>query len=78
MLDSDQAVTLTVAERGPGIPPDAMDKVFEPFFRLEGSRGSGPRGTGLGLGIASNRFPGLRARRAPCPARHRLGPRLRV
>lgn len=54
VLDSDQAVTLTVADRGPGIPPDAMDKVFEPFFRLEGSRGRDSGGTGLGLGIARN------------------------
>ena len=54
MRDSDQAVTLTVADRGPGIAPDAMDKVFEPFFRLEGSRGRGSGGTGLGLGIARN------------------------
>ena len=54
VLDSDQAVTLTIADRGPGIPPDAMDKVFEPFFRLEGSRARGSGGTGLGLGIARN------------------------
>jgi len=54
VLDSDQAVTLTVADRGLGIPPDAMDKVFEPFFRLEGSRGRDSGGTGLGLGIARN------------------------
>ena len=52
--DSDQAVTLTIADRGPGIAPDAMDKVFEPFFRLEGSRGRDSGGTGLGLGIARN------------------------
>ncbi len=52
--DSDQAVTLTIADRGPGIPPDAMDRVFEPFFRLEDSRGRGSGGTGLGLGIARN------------------------
>lgn len=52
--DSDKGVTLTVSDRGPGIPPDALDKVFEPFFRLEGSRGRDSGGTGLGLGIARN------------------------
>jgi signal transduction histidine kinase len=52
--DSDTSVTLTIADRGPGIPPDAMDKVFEPFFRLEGSRARDSGGTGLGLGIARN------------------------
>jgi len=52
--DSDTSVLLTIADRGPGIPPDAMDKVFEPFFRLEGSRARNSGGTGLGLGIARN------------------------
>lgn len=52
--DSEKAVTLTIADHGPGIPADSMDKVFEPFFRLEGSRGRDSGGTGLGLGIARN------------------------
>jgi signal transduction histidine kinase len=52
--DSAQSVTLRIADRGPGIPPDTIDKVFEPFFRLEGSRGRDSGGTGLGLGIARN------------------------
>ncbi len=52
--DSDEAVILSVADRGPGIPADTIDKVFEPFFRLEGSRGRDSGGTGLGLGIARN------------------------
>lgn len=52
--DSAQSVTLRIADRGPGIPPDAIEKVFEPFFRLEGSRGRDSGGTGLGLGIARN------------------------
>ncbi|MCU0836981.1 MAG: ATP-binding protein, partial [Chromatiaceae bacterium] len=52
--DSSQSVTLRIADRGPGIPPDAIEKVFEPFFRLEGSRGRDSGGAGLGLGIARN------------------------
>jgi len=50
--DSAQSVTLRIIDRGPGIPLEATEKVFEPFFRLEGSRGRDSGGTGLGLGIA--------------------------
>ena len=39
---------LSVEDTGPGIPPWAHDKVFERFFRIEGSPGSG---SGLGLAI---------------------------
>jgi signal transduction histidine kinase len=54
VLDSGQAVTLTVADHGPGIPPESLEKVFDPFFRLESSRARHSGGTGLGLGIARN------------------------
>jgi signal transduction histidine kinase len=52
--DSEDAVILTIADNGPGIPPEALDKVFEPFFRLEGSRARESGGTGPGLSIACN------------------------
>jgi signal transduction histidine kinase len=52
--DSGQAVTLTVADDGPGIPTESLEKVFDPFFRLESSRARRSGGTGLGLGIARN------------------------
>jgi signal transduction histidine kinase len=52
--DSAQSVTLRIQDRGPGIPPDAIERVFEPFLRLEDSRGRDSGGTGLGLGIARN------------------------
>ncbi len=52
--DSDKVITLTIADRGPGIPSDVMERVFEPFVRLEGSRARHSGGTGLGLGIARN------------------------
>jgi hypothetical protein len=47
-------VQLFVDDDGPGIPDGALDRVFQPFFRLEGSRNRETGGTGLGLTIARN------------------------
>jgi two-component system sensor histidine kinase KdpD len=44
-----EAVAVTVADRGPGIPDGERERVFEKFFRLE--RPGSPPGTGLGLAI---------------------------
>ncbi|TIS51770.1 ATP-binding protein [Mesorhizobium sp.] len=46
-----QAV-LTIADRGPGIPPDLLNKAFEPFFRADPARTQFIPGAGLGLAIA--------------------------
>ena len=48
----DGQVTVSVLDRGPGIPPDLLESVFEPFYRVEASRNRGTGGTGLGLAIA--------------------------
>ncbi len=47
----DGAVRIEVADRGPGLPPEALSRVFERFYRVGGS-GPRPRGTGLGLAVA--------------------------
>jgi len=47
----DGAVRLSVLDRGPGIAPEALNRVKEPFWRAEDARG-GPAGSGLGLAIA--------------------------
>jgi signal transduction histidine kinase len=44
--------TIEVLDRGPGIPPDRLSGVQEPFVRLEGSRSRATGGTGLGLTLA--------------------------
>jgi signal transduction histidine kinase len=52
--DTPQLLTLRVLDEGPGIPESELEKVFEPFYRLEGSRSRETGGTGLGLTIARN------------------------
>ncbi len=42
--------TLSVLDRGPGIPPAEVERLKQPFARLETAR-SGPGGSGLGLAI---------------------------
>jgi len=44
-----EAITLEVLDRGPGVPDHAREKIFEPFYRIEGySEQAG----GVGLGLA--------------------------
>ena len=43
-----------VRDEGPGIPEDELERVFEPFYRLEDSRNRETGGSGLGLTIARN------------------------
>lgn len=52
--DDGSTMTLCVRDEGAGIPPDMLERVFEPFYRLEDSRNRGSGGTGLGLSIARN------------------------
>jgi len=48
---SDGKLIVRVVDRGPGIPPAQLERVFEPFYRA-GTAGGGHRGSGLGLAIA--------------------------
>jgi signal transduction histidine kinase len=45
-------VTVRVRDNGPGLPDDMLEKVFDPFVRVEGSRSRETGGAGLGLTIA--------------------------
>lgn len=50
--DAAEQLVIEVLDPGPGIPEAELDRVFEPFHRLEASRSRATGGTGLGLGIA--------------------------
>jgi len=51
---------LKVSDSGPGVPADALEKLFEPFYRLDDARGRQTGGVGLGLAITERavRFHG--------------------
>ncbi len=47
-----RCVEIAVLDGGPGLPPEELERVLEPFHRLESSRSRDTGGTGLGLAIA--------------------------
>jgi two-component system sensor histidine kinase KdpD len=48
---ADGRLIVRVVDRGPGVPPAQLERVFEPFYKAGTARG-GRRGSGLGLAIA--------------------------
>ncbi len=44
---------IKVTDYGEGVPEEALDKLFEPFYRIDDARGRGTGGVGLGLAIAA-------------------------
>ena len=57
-LSNAQAVVVNVSDEGIGIPREALEKVFDKFYRVAGSDGRAP-GTGLGLSICAGIVKGL-------------------
>ena len=51
-ISADGEIEISVTDRGPGIPTAELERVFDPFFRLEESRSMETGGHGLGLSIA--------------------------
>jgi signal transduction histidine kinase len=49
---ADGTARIVIEDDGPGIPPDLLGQVFEPFFRADPARRQDIRGAGLGLTIA--------------------------
>jgi signal transduction histidine kinase len=66
---------IAVRDNGPGVPEEALSRIFDPFFRVEEARDTNGGGSGMGLSIAKravqlhhgtitaeNASPGLRVR----------------
>jgi two-component system osmolarity sensor histidine kinase EnvZ len=47
----DKGCRIGVLDRGPGIPPEQIESMFQPFYRLDTSRSPATGGAGLGLAI---------------------------
>jgi signal transduction histidine kinase len=73
LADDGREATIAVRDFGPGVPEDAVTRIFDPFYRVEEARHANGGGSGLGLSIArraievhhgtitaSNAHPGLR------------------
>jgi two-component system sensor histidine kinase CpxA len=46
-------LTISVRDRGPGVPAGELERIFEPFYRVAESRDRDSGGEGIGLAITS-------------------------
>jgi signal transduction histidine kinase len=85
LSEVDHQALIVVRDVGPGVHPELLGRIFDPFFRVEEARASNGGGSGLGLSIAKravqlhrgtieaeNASPGLRVR-ITIPTRTALG-----
>lgn len=75
MAEDSRAAAIAIRDYGPGVPEDALTRIFNPFFRVDEARDAMSGGSGLGLSIAKqavqvhqgtitaeNASPGLRVK----------------
>ncbi len=62
LIDGGEEAVVRVTDCGSGVPADALEKLFQPFYRLDDARGRQTGGVGLGLAITERavRFHGGR------------------
>lgn len=51
--DADGVIQVRVQDRGPGVPADDLQRIFEPFYRVAESRDRDSGGEGIGLAITA-------------------------
>jgi signal transduction histidine kinase len=54
IAEDSHAAVVSIRDFGPGIPEDALAKIFDPFFRVDEARDATSGGSGLGLSIAKH------------------------
>ncbi|WP_095210519.1 ATP-binding protein [Endozoicomonas ascidiicola] len=54
LLRENGSAVIKIRDYGPGVPESALTDLFEPFFRVDETRGKENDGTGLGMAIASS------------------------
>jgi signal transduction histidine kinase len=75
VVEDSGAASVAIRDYGPGVPEDSLERIFDPFFRVEEARDALGGGSGLGLSIAKravlvhhgtiaaeNALPGLRVK----------------
>ena len=70
LRQQDEGALLRVRDHGPGVPAAALEKIFQPFYRVGDARDRSSGGTGIGLAIAERavRLHGGRVRAVNAPA----------
>ncbi len=71
----DAGVSISVADRGPGVPAEDLPKIFDAFYRVDTARTRETGGVGLGLSIVKN---GVEAAGGTVAAHNRSGGGLEV
>ena len=53
VMRADSSVEIDIGDRGPGVPDSELEKIFQPFHRVESARERHSGGEGVGLAIAA-------------------------
>ena len=52
IAENEREAKIAIRDYGPGVPGDALNRIFDPFFRVEEARAANGGGSGMGLSIA--------------------------